>query len=66
MPRMISGTMIGSIASVSKEPCPRNFRFAMPTAPSVPITIEMPQLHTARIRLVFSAPSRPLVSLNSA
>ena len=66
MPRMISGIMMGSSASVSSAPCPRNFLRDMPTAPRVPMTMEMPQLHAARIRLDFSAASRPLVSLNSA
>ena len=66
IPSMISGTMIGNSDSVSIAPCPRNFRPAMPIAPSVPITIAMPQLHAARIRLVHSESSSPRVSRNSA
>ena len=65
MPRMISGTIIGRSASVSIAPCSLNLRADIPTAPSVPITIEMPQLIPARIRLFFSAASRPFVSFSS-
>ena len=54
--------MMGKVTSVCAAFIPRKERLAMPTAPSVPSTTESARLYPARMRLFFSAATRPLVS----